>query len=596
MHITSSNYYNQVPLASAKRIGFTANSQRAPFYPETLETIDSVYRDYKKSLCETSISDVKSIALKLSQETQTPKKDVLEAMQLVTQFSNMKSLKVISDAINKQNVKSIGDDGMCLQFHTRNSNLDNINKNRFYTESGINRSLSYVFNKKSLAPISYKKDGKMGIILDEEKISQLEEIKKSQPEEFEKVAKSKDLKYFYISGWETGIPVIDRTKSLEDTTRELLIRAKSENKPIEKALDEPLLRRINDLGLKPVIIKNENSATELSVYNQMKPAQMSKLQLTNVIEANSIYRTSELPNISDGQKAALNDMTAKYLEDSLCVYTPEKMSSDLKKIHEKIMDYANSKGKDVLYVRPEMKLKSTDYIHYSYKKINKIDPSKFISIHSLKNYNELYPDKQPISPDNTILVFLDDCAISGDSMKTIRRCSISEAGISKQYSLLFANLKGTDEAGTVFYLNNGKNPADLIDVDRINLKSLKRDKKLKHVIGLPVYSYNPSAIIFPYMAPDNNSEIASNIALLHNLKYTSQNFSNSNSRNYETAPQTYYYSGSKTMTSNVKKTAVEYVNIIGLNPTTIEKGTDDNKIKFNEPPSFWEKIFSFIHK
>ncbi len=574
MHITSPNFY--ISSYSVKKPNFTANPDRAAFYPETTELLDDVYRDYKTSLNETSFSDIKSMALRISEETQTPKKDVLKAMQLTTQFSNMKSLKIISDKLSQSNIQSMGDKDMRLQFAVYGSGLSKENQKKFFFETGINRALSYVFDRKQLAPVDYKSEGKYGIIFDEEKISQLEEIKESQPDEFKDLLKKDEMKFFYISGWDTGIPVIDRTKNLEEKTVELLNRAKENDLPLEKAIDSDLLKRVKDLGIKPVVIKNENDANELTIYNQTKPQQINKRHFLNLIEANTLAR---IPEKTEQQKAQFNDDTLRYLTESLCVYTPEKMSQDLKKLHEKIEDYAKSINKDVLYVKPQIPIKSTDYIHYSYKKINDIDPSKFVSIYSIK-------DSKEISPENTLLVFLDDCALSGNSIRSLRDITMREAGIDKRYSLLFANLKETDYAALEFYTHKSRNPADLVSVDTIKLQDVKYNKKAAETIGKPAFSYNASAIVFPYMAPDNNSELASNLALLHNLRYNSQNFS---SENNDTGVLD---SGSKTMSETVKETSAEYIKIMGLNPVFYEKETEP----VEEQKGFWSNLFSFLAK
>ena len=572
MHITSPNYH--IISSPLKTTSFTASPDRAAFYPETTEALDNFYQDYKTSLNETTFSDIKATALRISEETQTPKKDVLKTMQLLTQFSNMKSLKIISDKLSESGIESLGDKDMALQFAVYSSGLDRENKIKFFSETGINRALSYVLDKKQLAPVEYKQEGKKGIILDEEKIEQLEAIKNSQPDEFKDLLKKDECKFFYISGWDTGIPVINRTKDLEEQTKSLLLSAKEQNKPVEKVIDSELLKRIKNLGIRPVVIKNENDANELTIYNQMKPEQINKRHLFNVIEANTLAR---IPEGTEQRKAQFNDETVKYLQNALCVYTPEKMSQDLKNIHEKIEDYAKSQNKEALYVRPEISLKSTDYIHYSYKKINNVDPSKFVSIRSINDLEEITPEKY-------ILVFLDDCAISGDSMDKIRCLALRDARIDKNYSLLFANLKGTDIAETHFRKRKSSNPVDLILLEKIKLQDVKRDKKAAKTIGAPSYSTNASTIIFPYMAPDNNSELASNLALLHNSRYNSQNFS------CEDNNQTVLYSGSKTMSKNVKATSAEYINIMGLSPAYVEKEPVE------EQNCFWKNLFPFLAK
>lgn len=581
----------------ARHVSFAGGPVRAPFYPETLDTIGSVYKDYKKSLGETSLSDIKTISLNLSKELQVPKKEVLEAMQLVTQFANMKSLKLISESISKQKIEYLGDDSMNLQRVAYDIGLSKENRPKFFADTGIHRSLVYIFDKKGLAPISYRRSNRIGVILDEEKINQLEQIKKSEPENFEKISKSKDLKFFYISGWETGIPVVDRTKSLEEKTRELLLKSKKENKPVKKVIDSSYMDRIKSLGITPVVIKNENLATEMSIYNQMRPEQMCRAQMQNIIEANSIVRTSELTNASLDEMAKYNDAAAKNLKDTLCVYTPEKMSMDLKKIYDDIENYAKENNKQTLYVIPNKTAKSTDYIYYSYKKINKIDSSKFMPISAINDSNrmsydgsQLYPDARVIDPKKTLLVFLDDCSISGDSIRKIRTYDIAAAGVSKQYSLLFTSLKGTDNAVEEFHSRKFKNPAELIFLEKIALQDVKKNKKLVKQIGHPTFTTEASAIVFPYMAPDNNSKFASNVALLHNIKYNSQNFSKKSSSDYNLVSNDYFNSGSKSMGIDVKQVSAEYVKLIGTEPEVIEKPSIDSL-----PKSLWEKFASFFN-
>lgn len=60
------------------------DSGRAPFHPDTVTVLDDIYANYKQSLNEIPFNEVRATALKVSCETQTPKKDVLKSMQLLT--------------------------------------------------------------------------------------------------------------------------------------------------------------------------------------------------------------------------------------------------------------------------------------------------------------------------------------------------------------------------------------------------------------------------------------------------------------------------------------------------------------------------------
>lgn len=557
------------------------DSGRAPFHPDTVTVLDDIYANYKQSLNEIPFNEVRATALKVSCETQTPKKDVLKSMQLLTQFSNIKSLIGISETLKKENVILLGNYDSKLAFDCIDSGFLAKNVQNVCQETGIHRALTYVLNKKKLAPFDTHKEGKIGLILDEEKISQLEQVKRTQPKEFEKFVKNKNLKFIYISGWDTGIPVINRTKNLEEKTKELLERAKEHDLPLEKAVDYPNIDRIRDLGIRPVIIKNENEANELTIYNQMRPEQIrSKNTLYNIIEANTLSRSKKH---NDADKAATNHVSAKYLENTLCVYTPEAMSKDLMLMNKKINDYAQKQNREVVYLIPNKDIKSTDYLNYSYRKINNIDSSKFVHIDELNVYNKFNPER---NEDNTLYVILDDCALSGNSMNSI--INYDFMGTDDKTPVLFANLKCSDEALNNF-MNTSSHPAKVMYIDRIHSKYIGSDT-LEDIIGEAAYQEEAYAVVFPYMAPDNNCELGSNIALLHNPKYNSGNFSSESQRNYYTdyelnqldedireevlkdqEEKRDYCFSSKTMSDNVLKVSAQYARTLGLSYSELPK-------------------------
>lgn len=579
MRINSPNYYNsQIFFKSIDKPNFKANSDRAQFHPDTVKVLDNVYTNYKKSLNEVTFSEIRKTALKVSSETQIPKKDVVKAMQLLTQFSNIKSLMTISKALQKENIKYLGNQNFELAYKSIDKGLSTPNVRRISEETGIHNSLTYVLEKKKLAPFSSENNEKIGLILDDDKIAQLEQVKKSQPEQFNNLVKDKNLKFFYISGWDTGIPVINRTQNLEDKTVELLNRAKKYNVPLEKAIDYPKLDRIKSLGIKPIVIKNENEPNELAVYNQMKPEQLAtKNSLYNIVEANILSRAS---NKNDATKSKINHISAKYLEDTLCVYTPEKMSKDLKLLHKKINDYANEQNREVVYLLPDKGIKSNDYLNYSYRKINNIDSSKFVNIKNLVSYHSSNPER---NKDNTLYVVLDDCALSGNSMLSILNYGLIS---TEKTPILFANLKCSDEAIANFMRNSSRS-AKVMYVDKINPKNIGSEK-LEDIIGESSYHEEAYSIAFPYMAPDNNCELGSNIALLHNPKYNLINRSSERNRkhysNYELnlldrdtrkdfekaqKKNRDFCSSSKTLSDNVLKVSAQYSKMIGKNYQTL---------------------------
>lgn len=500
-----------------------SEKERAPFFPETINLVEDVFNDYKNSLNDVSFGEVRDTALEVAQETQTPKKEVLNAMQLLTQFSNVKSLFKVSEALKKENLSFFGNNAQELCYSCIDYGFSRKNIERVCSETGIHKSLEYVLDKKMIAPFEFKPGPNIGLILDEEKISQLELVKQSQPKEFSRLIKDKSMKFFYISGWENGISIVDRTKNLAEKTKELLSIAKEKNLPPEKAIDYPYLDRIKELGIKPIVIKNENPSTEISVYNQMRPERMPNVNtLFNIIESNTMDK-AESTNISI--RAIFNHLSAEYLKNTLSVYTPKKMSKDLKTMHSKINDYAANIDKEPLYIIPNKSVKSSHFINYCYKKINNIDSSKFIYTDQLNNYF----NSKNVDADKTILVFLDDCALSGNSMRDILSFDSDFKSVPNKVPILFANLKYSDEAFKNFSNPSSRN-VDIIYLDKIHSKKII-DSPLEDIIGKPQYRENAYSLVLPYMAPDNNSQLATNIALLHNPKYNSSNCSSDLKRN-----------------------------------------------------------------
>jgi hypothetical protein len=277
--------------------------------------------------------------------------------------------------------------------------------------------------------------------------------------------------------------------------------------------------RIKDLGISPVVIRNENTPSEIGVYNQMRPEKMmTKNTLYNVIEANTLTRVED--DATEDEKSLFNHIGAKYLDETLTVYTPEKMSKDLKLMHEKIEDYSKKTGKKPVYYVPNSKdIKSLDYISYSYRKINDMPASSFIPSGRLNAFYKIHSD---YDKDNSFVVILDDCALSGGSMRSELAYDSDILKLDSNIPVVFANLKVSTEAMNNFE-NPSRHPVDIIYIDQINSEPIRSDA-FSQVVGDPQYKENAYSLVFPYMAPDNNSQLATNVALLHNSKYNSENF------------------------------------------------------------------------
>ena len=488
--------------------------KKSTFFPSTFSRIDKLYDRYKNNLMEVSIDEIKTISEKLQVELNLPKEEVLSAMAEITQFSSMKAIPEIGEILNKHKIGSIGNTHNLLSNKLRKSDnlYQNYNvQNTLTNDRGLHKTLNYLLYSKGMFMLNEYDNDKIGIILDKSKLSYYEELKKKNPELLERVLKLTNLRYFIISGWDTGIPVVDRTKDLETETRNLLVKSINAGKKSSEILDLDLIERANNIGFKKVtLIKRTVNPTEEGVYNNMAPTQMSKEELRNILEANSQVRTKTLQNAQIN-----NDISTKYLEKELVVYSPEKISKNLKSMHEKILKYAKLrkiKEDDILYVTPE-ESKSYDLITYSYQMINNIPDKNITSTDNLiLNRND----------KNKILVFLDDCTITGASTTEIISSYIDRQTLKNSDCILFAFIEGTKQAKEYYYKICKDKPKFklLVFNSEPSNNFISNNKRiLKRAIGTSSFDNSFYAYVFPYMSPDNNCELASNIALLHNVNY-----------------------------------------------------------------------------
>lgn len=219
--------------------------------------LDSIYNNYQKSLNEISKEDIKKAVNNIEKSTNYSRKEILCAMQQATQFGNIKSINTIIKALNDNNI---------LLSECDFSN----NEQNFYDPNfGLNRALKYLMNKKrmrDLQDLEFKRI-KFGVFLDSKTLEKLEQGKKLHPKETSKILKNKNIKFFVLSGFDNGINFFDRSKDLETVTKELLQT---------KEIDKQIINKAKNLGIKPIIIKNENSPTIDNIYKQLQPEKCQK--------------------------------------------------------------------------------------------------------------------------------------------------------------------------------------------------------------------------------------------------------------------------------------------------------------------------------
>lgn len=475
-----------------------ANTQKInkiiPFRESALAQFDKVYTNYHNSLNEVSIEDIKNAVTNIEKTTDYPREKILATMQQATQFANLRSLDLVIKKLKKNDILNVGA----------------IMHQNYLTENmfGLNRSLNYLITQKQMGSLHGEDNA---VFLDKNKIEQIKNCSDSLNEL--KYNNYKNIKFFVLSGFEDGINFLNRNKNLEETTRELLA---------QKDIDEKILKETKALGIEPIIIRNEQEPTIENIYNQMRPEQMSKKELNATIDATLFDRISEQDKRCDVKSDVI-----QHLDNALMVFTPESIAKNLSEIHKNIIDFNKAQGKqkeDILYILPTEK-KSYNLITHQYQLVNDIPQNR---ISDFIDLNLRSKDSQ-----NKTFVILDDNTISGESLtESLIDLYKYKSSLEKHNNnIIIAPIFSTEEginAINKYIINNHRQSKDILITNQKQHKAwnanIKDENSLDIALGSTFYDfYNPypkkPCLIFPYMAPDNNSEFAANIALLHNVNY-----------------------------------------------------------------------------
>ena len=173
-------------------VSFCANP--TPFMKTTAQKIREFHTDYKKSLGEVSLNDIVNITNKISATTGRSKEEVLSAMQTVTQFANMRSMKNIAKTLEESKISLIGDcdikglSSITSSYISRQDFVPAI-RDVVFNNIGLHNTMYYLMARKGFGKLQTTKDMYCAIFLDNKKVAQLEALKRENPKTYEKFVK-----------------------------------------------------------------------------------------------------------------------------------------------------------------------------------------------------------------------------------------------------------------------------------------------------------------------------------------------------------------------------------------------------------------------
>ena len=121
--------------------------------------------------------------------------------------------------------------------------------------------------------------------------------------------------------------------------------------------------------------------------------------------------------------------------------------------------------------------------------------------------------------------------------------------------------------------DGGKEGEYLIIQDYLDYERIKRghlvNEDLEKSIGYALFKGGyATCLSFPYMSPDNNTEIGANIALLHNSMYRARNIDGKGN---------IINPGIKNYTNTVNDITLQYQRMIGMSPSHTDKSIEEIK-------------------
>lgn len=477
--------------------------------------VEKSYNNLEKSMGILQPHDIELMAERIRKQLGCGAElsDIFQAMEIITQYSGLRSLKSIQEQFKPFGIRQISNLNSLYLNKNDNQKLPITLTNVFSYLA--KRNLNYTMDFNTNSCMKYNK----ALILD----SKLLEILKNENEisrgkYFRKEIQGEKIYPFYIKNFENGYNFLNQEKGLEEFTLEVLKKAaalknnKSLKENVEYILNADNIRDIEKMGIEPIVIDFEYKdgddflSPQERIAENVNPIIISKENLKIFFE--------EISKDNEFEPEILQKYYIDFFNKMMTVITPKQYAEHLKNIHNNLISYLDEHNKsfeNTYFLVPSMN-KSFTLAYYQYQKINNIPPDKFIYNNGTHNMLR-YDGTLSKLPDNSTLVIVDDCVISGASMlhevfgyedfaesSVINKKNIgivfapivaTKNGINKIRSVINKNLRSdTDKIFTCKILPQWFDESDLI-------------KKLYKSV-VPVNTGSLSSLILPYMGPDNN--------------------------------------------------------------------------------------------
>lgn len=463
------------------------------------DLVENIYSKISKNVCKFSEKDLDKIISNLVNGIpNTKESEVLTVIQKLTQFANYSSITPLAENLKAHNIGMIGsygELGPIFQYFHKYKNLLEL------SEAPVQNGAFFVTKKDIQNP---------------EYIAFLKKVKDSPDLD--------RIKFINLEGWSNGVNLLGDDTKLEKSAKRVILNAKKIAKQnpdltfeecVSKVLNWELEKRFDILGLDLTTIRLSKPVGKQSILEQMQPVIPSKNIVASTIETVAKSFTNSKQDFKDLSKAI-----AMYYDETINIYSKQKIIESLKLLDCKINQFLaqNNLSRDDLYfISPELEgqRKSFDVINKMYQDLFNIPDERFIKIQDLG-------DLQDYSSKSTFVI-LDDVVGSGESMVQVGEYDISADVYLEDKHILFAPITASDNGikhiqKVISDMSRENNDFVItLNENMINSKSVKLNaindyfhstKFGENALGEEGYKMSSQCTVFPYMSPDNNSELS----------------------------------------------------------------------------------------
>lgn len=507
--------------------------------------------------------DIENLIKRIKIKTNADEKTIKEVLYELTQFSSYNSLSSIEKMAKNEDTLIFG-----LDFKKIHSKP---------IDFSTNACLNYLGNSKH--QFNLKGSFNHGFILDEYSIKQLEKFKNSTSSEnnvyneFVESLKREDIgrtRIFNIKGWDIkcsdgkyrSANMFQGSGYLEDLAVDILKRiSKGETlddilySDFDERLKELLKDDIDTYDLEIIHHSGKKLNREINssdILKNLSPKKVTKERIQDVLE----YFVDKTLDSETHKKEEKFAIFSKYLDEQSIVYSIDSMCFELIKLHEKIKNKAKKEGiqEDKITLHVNETQNSHVLMTHMYAKANGID---FDNISCRPNI--LYEVEDAPENEKNVAVILDDISASGDTQSNDWNALLRQRKYVKNpnpiylatlINTLFAlkSMSGNIDDECLISNHTVKDfgfsdPLEKIYDIKNNPKYAETFKKAYEIYCqenfelispedfaflyeslIKGYKNNSLSCIFPYMIPDNCSDLSA--VLFDNLLHKSNAQSN----------------------------------------------------------------------